>query len=189
LKDFFNKKMDKQSDNPSPTKSDSSGNSLLDLPAGYIMPYLQDLLLTDINWKELRVIAHKMKVDYLGPAAFPGTFPVMGSIIGHHHRLMVSLVCRRRTEKDVPSVNIIFLIKTGSPVTYLCHEAMEALIGKDSHVPPSLSVNIHSENQIEAHLSPQGSHFADVNVLGMDFIVKNRVYPRLDFDRGTFTLQ
>jgi hypothetical protein len=55
-----------------------------------------------------------------------------------------------------------------------------------AHVPPSLYVKIHSEKTIEVHLSPQGSHFADVNVLGMDFIVKNRVYPRLDFDEETF---
>jgi hypothetical protein len=65
---------------------------------------------------------------------------------------------------------------------------MEALIGKDSHVPPSPYVKIHSEKVKEANLSPKGSHFVDVNVLGMDFIVKNGVYPRLDFDRDTFTL-
>ena len=184
--------MDKQSDDPSPTTSDSSGHSLMD-PPGYIKPDLQDLLLTDITAKELRVIAAELEVDYLGPAAFPGTFPAMGNIKGLNHRLMVSLVCRRRTTKpkQVPSVNIIFLIDTGSPVTYICQEAMEALIGKDSHLPQALYVKIHSEKAIETHLSPKGkdSRFADVNVLGMDFIVENRVYPRLDFNEKTFILQ
>ncbi|KAJ1340341.1 hypothetical protein BSLG_005043 [Batrachochytrium salamandrivorans] len=115
----------------------------------------------------------------------------MGRIKGQTHRLMVPLVCRRQPTKpkQVPSVNIIFLIDTGSPVTYICQEAMEALIGKDSPLPQAMYAKIHSEKAIEVHLSPKGSHFADVNVLGMDFIVKNRVYPRLDFDEETFILQ
>ncbi|ORY53038.1 hypothetical protein BCR33DRAFT_711428 [Rhizoclosmatium globosum] len=155
----------------------------------YIKPELQDFLLTDITSKELRNIAETMEVDYLGPATFPGTFPVVGIIKYQNHRLMVSLVCRRRTSKDAPSVNIIFLIDTGSPVTYLGHEAMEALIGQDSHVPQSLYVNIHSENVVQAHLSPNSSHFANVNVLGMDFLERNRVFPVPDWKNRAFMLQ
>jgi hypothetical protein len=177
--------MDKQSDDHSPTKIDSR---LMD-PPGYIKPDLQDLLLTDITAKELRVIAAELEVDYLGPAAFPGTFPAIGRIRGQNHRLMLSLVCRSRTTKEAAARNIIFLIDTGSPSTYLCQEAMEALIGKDSHLPQTLWVRIHSEKAILSHLSPKGSHFADANVLGMDFLSQNRVYPRLDFDEETFTLQ
>ncbi|KAI9332366.1 hypothetical protein BDR26DRAFT_912396 [Obelidium mucronatum] len=142
--------------------SDRSGHSLMD-PPGYIKPDLQDLLLTDITAKELGVIANELEVDYLGPAAFPGIFPAMGHIKGQNHRLMVSLVCRRRTKKDVPSVNVVFLINT----------AMESLIGRYSHLPQSLFVKIHSKKAIEAHLFPKDSHFADVNVLGMDFVMEN----------------
>lgn len=80
------------------------------------------------------------------------------------------------------------MLNTGSPVTYLCQEAMESLIGKDSNLPQTLFVRIHSEKVIQTHISPKDGHFADVNVLGMDFIVKNRVYPRLDFDENTFSL-
>jgi hypothetical protein len=50
---------------------------------------------------------------------------------------------------------IIFLIDTGSPFTYLCHEAMEVLIGKDYHPPQSLYVKIHSERVIEARYQLQ----------------------------------
>ncbi|KAJ2989791.1 hypothetical protein HDV02_004772, partial [Globomyces sp. JEL0801] len=185
---FFNKKMDKQSDDPSPTTSDSSGHSLMD-PPGYIKPDLQDLLLTDITAKELRVIAAELEVDYLGPAAFPGTFPAVGDIRGDNHRLMVPLVCRRRAQKEAPARNIIFLLDTGSPSTYLCQEAMEALIGKDSPLPQTLWVHIHSQEAILTHLSPKGSHFADVNVLGMDFLARNRVFPIPDWVNSTFILQ
>jgi hypothetical protein len=175
------------SDDPSPTKSNESGHSLMD-PPGYIKPSLQDLLLNDISAKELRVIAEVMELEYLGSASFPGSFPVDGRIWVPNHRLMVNLVCRRQTKSNSPTRNIIFLIDTGSPVTYLCQEAMESLIGKDSNLPQTLFVKIHSEKAIQTHISPKDSHFADVNVLGMDFIVKNRVYPRLDFDEETFRL-
>jgi hypothetical protein len=51
---------------------------------------------------------------------------------------MVNLVCRRQSKTSAIARNIIFLIDTGSPVTYLCQEAMESLIGKDSNLPQSL---------------------------------------------------
>jgi hypothetical protein len=106
------KKMDKQSDVPLPT-----GLLIMD-PPGYIKPVLQDFLLTDITAEKLQDIAYQLDVDYLGPAAFPGTFPAMGSIGARNNRLMVSLVCRHQTSEDVPCVNIIFLINTGASRRY-----------------------------------------------------------------------
>jgi hypothetical protein len=176
-----------KNDNLSPTKSDENGHSLMD-PPGYIKPCLQDLLLTDIDSKELRIIAEAMELEYLGPASFPGSFPVDGRIWPPNHRLLVNLVCRRQAKSVSPTRNIIFLVDTGSPVTYLCQEAMESLIGKDSHLPQTLFVKIHTEKAILTHASPTSSHFANVNVLGMDFIVENRVYPRLNFDEKTCSL-
>ena len=66
-------------------------------PPGYINPSLQDLLLTDI---ELREIARTMEVEYLGHASFPRLFPVEGRFWVPNHRLMVNLVCRRQTKSD-----------------------------------------------------------------------------------------
>jgi hypothetical protein len=174
-------------DDPSPTKSDESGHSLMD-PPGYIKPSLQDLLLTDIDSKELRIIAAAMELEYLGPASFPGSFPVEGTIWAPNHRLMVNLACRHRTKSDSPTRNIIFLVDTGSPVTYLCQEAMESLIGKDSNLPETLFVEIHTDEAIQTHISPKDSHFADVNVLGMDFLYENRVFPAPNWTKKTFSL-
>ncbi len=51
---------------------------------------------------------------------------------------------------------------------------MEALIGNPgSHLPQQLPVMIHAKKVIECHLSPRDKHFADVNVLGADFLVEN----------------
>lgn len=121
---------------------------------GYIKPDLHDLLLTDITANELRVIAAELEVDYLGQAVFPRKFPAMGRGRGYNHRLMVPLVCRRQTTKQVPTINIIFLIDTGSTFTYLCQEVMEALIGRDSPLQQTLWVRIHSEKLTLVHISP-----------------------------------
>eukprot|EP00842_Homolaphlyctis_polyrhiza_P006949 jgi/Hompol1/843/HPOL_005441-RA len=146
----------------------SNNNETLVMDAvDYIDPELQNFVLTDLNANVLRVIA-----DGLGP----------------NHRLMVNLVCRRRA-KEAPARNIIFVIATSSPYTYLCQEAMEALVGKDSKLPKTLYVKIHREQVIQACISPPDSHFAQVNVLGMDFLKSNNVYPRLDFNELSFTLE
>ena len=106
----------------SPTTSESSTYSIHD-PPGYIKPSLQDMLLTDIDAEELLKIAERLGVDYLGPAAeFPCSFPKSGKIHGNNKRLMVSLSCRREGNNSKP-INIIFLIDTGSPNTFLSDKA------------------------------------------------------------------
>ena len=151
----------------SPTSSDDS----LHDPPGYIEPSHQDLLLTDITAENLLEIAKSLDVKYLGAAEFPGQFPATGNLVGGNHRLMINLVCRRRSHKEMSAVNIVFLVDTGSPVSYLSKGAMEALTGNCETVPRVLYVLVHNERDvIECHISPTGSHFEDVNVLGMDFV-------------------
>jgi hypothetical protein len=108
-------------------------------------------------------------VGYLSPAAkFPGSFPVDGEIYGPNNRLMINLVCRRRG-RNTQAIN-------GSPISYLSEKAMNALIGNTgSHLPKQLQVLVHSKEVIKCYLSPRDKHIAEVNVLGMDFLVANRL--------------
>jgi hypothetical protein len=149
-------------------------------PPGYIKPDLQDFLLTDITCKEL---ADELEVDYLGPAAFPGTFPAIGNIKGLNHRLMVSLVCRRRTKASPFRQHHLFDRHRLSRFLHLPGSYGSA---DWERLPPASSIVCHSENAVDAHLSPKDSHFTDVNVLGMDFLMDNKVFPRLDFVQKTF---
>ncbi|KAI3661083.1 hypothetical protein MP638_000420 [Amoeboaphelidium occidentale] len=144
----------------SPTTSSKSSIYSIHDPTGYIAPSLQDML----------------GVEYLSTTeSFPGVFPVICTIHGLNNRLMVNLVCKRSSAKAVP-VNVIFLIHTGSPSTFLSSQAMEALIGRPGcNVGRSLDIEIHSDVVINCHLSPPDKHFADVNVLGTDFMVKNNL--------------
>jgi hypothetical protein len=157
-------------------------------PPGYIKPSLQDMLLTDINSEELLKIAEILEVEYLGPAAeFPGSFPTAGFIYGNNKRLMVSLSCCREKKNSKP-INIIFLIDTGSPNTFLCEKAMEALVGLGSNIGTTMTVMIHSTKVTTCHLSPHDKHFSDVNVLGMDFLSKNLLSLSMDYDSESFQL-
>lgn len=162
--------------------------SLLDQP-GYIDPYSQDFLLTDMTAERLLSVAETLEVVYLGPAAiFPGSFPVDGEICGYNKRLMVNLACSRRGA-TTSAINIIFLIDTSSPATYLSAKAMEALIGNtESHFPAQLLVMIHSKRVIECYLSPRNKHFANVNVLGADFLGENGLTLKANYNSNIFTL-
>jgi hypothetical protein len=164
-------------------------------PPGYIKPSLQDMLFTDITAEELVSVAEVLGVSggYLSPAAiFPGAFPVDGEIYGPNNRLMMNLVCRRRGS-NAQAVNVIFLIDTGSPVSYLSEKAMEALIGGNHpgshHLPPQLPVMVHSKEVIKCYLSPRDKHFADVNVLGMDFLIVNRLTFKVNCRSNVCTLE
>ncbi|KAI3660563.1 hypothetical protein MP638_000103 [Amoeboaphelidium occidentale] len=169
----------------SPTSSDSS----LHDPPGYIEPSQQDLLLTDITVENLPEIARSLGVEYLSPVQeFPGQFPIQGRIYGDHRRFMINLVCRRLSLREAPAVNIVFLVDTGSPVSYLSKEAMEALIGNRENMPSVLDVFIHSERAIPCHLSPSASHFADVNVLGTNFLAENELSLAMQWRSRRFNL-
>ncbi|EGF78542.1 hypothetical protein BATDEDRAFT_90695 [Batrachochytrium dendrobatidis JAM81] len=173
---------------PSPTTSESSTCSIHD-PPGYIKPSLQDMLLTDITAEELLVVAEVLGVKYLSPAAtFPASFPANGEIYGLNNRLMINAVCRRPAITS-QAINVIFLIDTGSPASYLSGKAMEALIGNpESHLPQQLQVMVHSKEVIRCYLSPRDKHFADVNVLGMDFLIANRLTLKVNCRTSLCTL-
>ncbi|KAH3770677.1 hypothetical protein DPMN_171969 [Dreissena polymorpha] len=179
--------MEKPSTSTSSPTSESSTYSIHD-PPGYIKPSLQDMLLTDVNADELLTIAKILRVDYLGPAAFPCSFPQSGLIHGNNKRLMVSLSCRREG-KNSKAINIIFLIDTGSPNTFLSDKAMEALVGKaDCYMSGPMAVMIHTKKVIVCYLSPHDKHFSDVNVLGMDFLSDNMLSLFINYGQKSFEL-
>ena len=172
----------------SPTTNESSTYSIHD-PAGYIKPSLQAMILTDISAEELLKIADRLGVDYLGPAAeFPGTFPVDGKIHGNNKRPMVSLSCCKEGNNS-NAINIIFLIDTGAPNTFLSDKAMEAMAGKPGcDVGTIMGVMIHTNRVIECHLSSHDKHFADANVLGADFLVQNGLTLKANYSSKNCTL-
>jgi hypothetical protein len=143
-----------QSEEKRSPNSSNSSDSIHD-PPGYIKPSLQDMLLTDITAEELLVVAERLEVEYLSVAVnFPVSFPASGVLYGLNKRLMINLPCRRQKRNSSP-INVIFLVDTGSPVSYLSGKAMEKLIGTSgSNVVNQLPVLVQSKKVIACHLSP-----------------------------------
>ena len=181
----------------SPTGSE---DSLLD-PPGYIAPDQQDMMLSDIT----SAILHSNKCtvaigrgnDYLSEAnSFPLEWPATGVVYGYNKRLMISLPCRRvRPDRGYKVLNVFFLVDTGSPCSYLCQEAMTALIGNPGcNVPEQLSVVVQDDSfPLAFHMSPLGTKeepgkFHDVNVLGMDFLDKFNLSMTVDTPIQRFRL-
>jgi hypothetical protein len=162
---------------PSPSphmlSSDGHESSSLHDARGYIAPNILDIMLLDMNHTILmKEVAEELGVKYLGPAQKVLRFPLNGILFGHNRRVMVNFSCRRKSiAKIYPWLNVIFLCDTGSPNSYISAYAMNALLGTDDHIPQLLRVDTAGFSHT-FHLSNPGSHFSEVNVLGMDFLCK-----------------
>ena len=169
-------------------KSASSDDSLIMDNPDYIAPSGQDLLLTDVTQNILNTrIAPELGVQYLSASeAENPSFPVTGIMFGLNRRLMVNLLVRRKETHRF--LNVLFLVDTGSPVSYLCDEAISALIGNDKGLPRFINVFVQGGQVSECHLSPKESHFHDVNVIGMDFLSSHNLSIQICYPRRTFQL-
>jgi hypothetical protein len=155
-----------------PSAASHESSSLHDA-RGYIAPNILDIMLLDLNHTILlNEVAEELGVKYLGPAQKVLRFPVNGILFGINRRVMVNFSCRRKSiVKSYPWINVIFLCDTGSPNSYISAYAMTALLGTDEHIPELMRVDTGDFSH-SFHLSIPGSHFSEVNVLGMDFLCK-----------------
>jgi hypothetical protein len=149
----------------SPHKCSCQESSLLGDPPTYFVPAIQDLILLDLDHTFFAYeVAEFLEVEYLGPAETTIWFPFFGILYAPHRRVMVNLSCQRKNSKN--TLDIIFLCDTGMLYSYSSEMAMSALIGSNDYVPNVLALGMSHYN---FQLSPRDSHFAELNVLGMDF--------------------
>ena len=141
-----------------------------------------DLMLSDVTEEVLRAdIASMLGVTHLAPASADDVvWPVRALLYGVFGRAMVSLVvsaAARAPGKAARSVNVIFVVDTGSPYTFMPQSTFAAL-GYNDALPQSASLRVHGVNMT---VLPSRSHFKDVNVLGTDFFVRARCSLMLDY--------
>jgi hypothetical protein len=123
------------------------------------------MMLSDITSRILHSDESKFTIgrgkDYLSEAdSIQLPWPAAGVAFGYNKRYMISLPCRRpRSDRGHKVLNVFFLFDTGSPCSYLCKEAMEALIDKpDVNLPEQLVVLVQDEVQPAMfHMSPLGT--------------------------------
>jgi hypothetical protein len=101
------------------------------------------------------------------PSSIP--FPIKGIIVGSStHRLFINLaVTYRALDTTEPkTIWVPFLVSSGSPWNFMSSRTMSAL----GVIPArETTFRVHGFDDVFMNLSPPGSHFTDINVLGGDF--------------------
>jgi len=163
-----------------------SADSIID-SVRFLRPEDFDVLLTDMAESDLRLMAQMDGVGYLNVSSeTTPLFPVQGSVMGAHRRLMVNLLVRKhRTQRYM---NVIFMIDTGSPYTFLSASAMAALSGARANVPKMTRLEIHGVHPMVCYMSPPDKHFSDINLLGMDFLELKQAQLDIDWTQKAFWL-
>lgn len=136
-----------------------------------IQPQDYDVLITDIDEGKLKSeIAEDLGVDYLGKAT-RGQASIKAEYID-------GLLCGRRRRPVLPCVVqygdkaawVIFVVDTSAPATYLSPYACDAL-GLRKGGPTSALIAGYKHT---IQPSPSKSHFANINLLGSDFLDDNK---------------
>lgn len=152
---------------------------------GGIDPKDFDVLITDIDEEKLRSeIAEVMGIQFLAKATEEDANTVVeighGYIFGRNVRTIFPCV----VSHDGKAHWVFFIVDSGAPLTYLSVQTSELFgIMEDQPTPVKLAGYRHS-----VYMSPKNSHFANVNILGMDFCNVNEVRPWHDYKNRKVTL-
>ncbi|CAG8447692.1 17771_t:CDS:2 [Funneliformis caledonium] len=141
-----------------------------------------DILLTDVNSTDIHEgISKKLNIEYLSNSHSAELKEVKGIIFGLNYRIFLSLPVKIKKEIK----NIHFLFDTGSPRTYICEEAFSSF--KATIVDRTYKTVLVNNRPIIALPPPPGSHFTDVNLLGMDYLQTFHAKVTMDFENEQFS--
>ncbi len=156
-------------------------------------PYLQDYKIPDYDNRTLRSISKtRFGVEYLGIAEMPPSFPVYGLIMGNK-RMLINLCCSEAIgvkKSGSPSwINVLFILNTCSPTTFLSTHAKEKFVFSPEICAPLCTLlRIQSDLVQTVYTAPPRSQFTELNILGMDFLKRNKLRTIIESDDGTFML-
>ena len=66
---------------------------------------------------------------------------------------------------------------------------MSAMVGPGKNVPSMMRLDVHGDQSIVCYLSPPDKHFAEINLLGMDFLEMKRVQLDVDWQQKSFLMR
>lgn len=124
-----------------------------------------DVLITDIKASDLSVIGSELGVRRLASVPADGTFPVSGIIYGPNHRVFVPLTVRYAHGS---AVNVLFLLDTGAPSSFLRMDTLTAL-GFVDFIPSTANVFVQG---VKVSVGVSHGHFHNVDLLGQDFLFR-----------------
>jgi hypothetical protein len=141
-----------------------------------------DVLLTDVTDRILRSeITDIVGIPYLEKASKDQTDKVVetceGFIYGRHRTILPCVVCLEDQARWV-----FFVVDSSAPATYLSEPTAEAFGIEYSPAAVTIAGYRH-----QAYVSPRGSHFAEINLLGADFCNISGLNYWTNHNKGTVT--
>lgn len=140
-----------------------------------------DVMISDIHDSDIQDIGEFLGKPNLAVATIEHLPSVKGILYGWQHRVFVSLPVKKGNKV----LDVLFLYDTGSQGCHLRSDTFAAL-GYAENVPKSAAVHINGF-YIQASLSV--AHYANVNVLGQEFMRGNFAKVHLDFDTLEATIE
>lgn len=152
----------------------------------YVDPKAQDTLLTDISIEDLKKMYSDRGKKYLQESSTSTVvksedFPVQGFMYGDNYRSMIFLPTKIKNK----TVEILYLIDTGSPYTYISQKTFDHL---GYTFPTSEGQFLINSRLTLIHISPPNSHFEDINILGTNYTSKNELEVACDYKSRCVTL-
>lgn len=138
-------------------------------PLEGFVPRSHKLNLMDIRKKHLMgEIAAKLGVSYLSDSNKPKLEEVSGIIWGDNKRIFVSLAVEIAKKKK----EVIFLVNSGSPHTYISRDVLEAMCFecKTEEVIGNVNGHQHILTISDPNTAENEIDFGEVNILGGNFL-------------------
>ena len=143
-----------------------------------------DILLTDIKAETIRSLVldgckHHSEFEKYNQSSAPTV--LAGVTYGDYQRVLVKAVVAYRK-----ALNVIMLVETGSPYTFLTEETLKA-IGVQMEDQPSDHVFVFVNGQ-RVKVGISKAHFKDVDVLGTNFMQFCDLHVHYPSQKATVTL-
>ncbi|CAI2187326.1 11319_t:CDS:1 [Funneliformis geosporum] len=143
-----------------------------------------DILLTDVCGKDLRKgISEILGVEYLSDSSKKFD-DINGIMYGVNFRFFYATTIK--INKKIKVVH--FLLDTGSPVTYISEDVLNAF--GVSAIRPNDKILVEINNiRTFVMMSPKNSHFSEINLIGTEFMVLSGSFLTADFNKRRFSLK
>ncbi|RGB39575.1 hypothetical protein C1646_754301 [Rhizophagus diaphanus] len=143
---------------------------MIELNDSYGPRKYSNLLLTDIDTEDVNTtIPNKLNVKYL--ADFPNELD--GDMSGIMYGANLRLFCATTVKIKNNIKMVIFLVDTGSPVTYISEEVLRSFrIELKDPMNDIFHVRINNKREL---VKMSHAHFKDICILGMSFLTSNKV--------------
>eukprot|EP00339_Tiarina_fusa_P023941 CAMPEP_0117042482 /NCGR_PEP_ID=MMETSP0472-20121206/29582_1 /TAXON_ID=693140 ORGANISM="Tiarina fusus, Strain LIS" /NCGR_SAMPLE_ID=MMETSP0472 /ASSEMBLY_ACC=CAM_ASM_000603 /LENGTH=174 /DNA_ID=CAMNT_0004753735 /DNA_START=45 /DNA_END=569 /DNA_ORIENTATION=+ len=112
--------------------------------------------------------------------------PLEGIVRGRYSRCFIPCVISFRSR----TIKTAFLLDTGGTCTFIGKPTWDKLLeGFEDVGANTVRVTLNGETRQEVTLSPQDRHFADIDVIGTDFLNHMEARVHVDYKRKTCVLE